>query len=222
MTASHLAWYTVRASGYTALVLLTLSMVLGLLLSLNIRSPRWPRFLTNDLHGFTTLVALVFIAIHLGATVLDPFMHFGLSGALVPFASGYRTLGMAAGIVAGYLMLGVWISSRLRRRIGWRTWRTLHYAVFAIYALSVAHTLVAGEDASTAWGRWIVVGSVVLVAALTALRALGGRTVPAKTAETGPSHSPSARHPAGTMWRLRERPSVTPSQTNSSRGGHYG
>ncbi|HKV67037.1 MAG TPA: ferric reductase-like transmembrane domain-containing protein [Gaiellales bacterium] len=185
VSASHVAWYTVRASGYTALVLLTLSMVLGLLLSLNVKSARWPRFLTNHLHGFTTLVALVFLAIHLVATVLDPFMHFGLAGALVPFASGYRTLGMAAGIVAAYLMLAVWITSRLQRRIGWRTWRTLHYAVFAIYALSIAHTLVAGEDATTAWGRWIVVGSVVLVAALTALRALGGRPVPAKTAEHG-------------------------------------
>jgi sulfoxide reductase heme-binding subunit YedZ len=135
--------------------------------------------LTNDLHGFTTLVALVFIAIHLVATVLDPFMHFGLAGALVPFASGYRTIGMAAGIVAGYLMLAVWITSRLQRLIGWRTWRALHYAV---YVLAIAHTLVTGEDASTSWGRWIVVGSVLLVAALTALRALGARAVPAKTA----------------------------------------
>ena len=177
VSASHIAWYTVRASGYTALGLVTLSMVLGLLLSLNIRSPRWPRFLTNDLHGFTTLVALVFLAIHLVATVLDPFVHFGLAGALVPFASGYRPIGMAAGIVAAYLMLAVWITSRLQRRIGWRTWRQLHYAVFAIYVLSVAHTLLAGEDGSTSWGRWIVVGSVVLVATLTSLRTLGGRAV---------------------------------------------
>ena len=183
MTAAHVAWYTVRASGYTALVLLTLSMVLGLLLSLNVRSPRWPRFVTNDLHGFTTLVALVFIAIHLAATVLDPFMHFGLAGALVPFASTYRTIGMAAGIVAGYLMLAVWITSRLQRRIGWRTWRTLHYAVFAVYVLAVAHTLLTGEDGATSWGRWITVGSVVLVSALTALRAMAGRAVPAKTAQ---------------------------------------
>ena len=183
MTAAHIAWYTVRASGYTALVLLTLSMVLGLLLSLNIRSARWPRFLTNDLHGFTTLVALVFIAVHLVATVLDPFMHFGLAGALVPFASTYRTIGMAAGIVAGYLMLAVWITSRLQRRIGWRTWRTLHYAVFGVYVLAVAHTLLTGEDGATSWGRWITIGSVVLVSALTALRAMAGRAVPAKTAQ---------------------------------------
>ena len=52
-----------------------------------------------------------------------------------------------------------------------------------MYVLSVAHTHVTGEDASTTWGRWIVVGSVVLVAALTALRALGARAVPAKTAQ---------------------------------------
>ncbi len=183
MSASHVAWYTVRASGYTALVLLTLSMALGLLLSLNVRSARWPRFLTNDLHAFTTLVALVFIAVHMVATVLDPYMHFGFTGALVPFASGYRTLGMAAGIVAAYLMLAVWISSRLQRKIGWRTWRALHYAVFAIYVLSVAHTLITGEDASSAWGRWVMVASVALVSALTALRALGGRAVPARAAE---------------------------------------
>jgi DMSO/TMAO reductase YedYZ heme-binding membrane subunit len=74
-------------------------------------------------------------------------------------------------------MLAVWITSRLQRRIGWRTWRQLHYAVFAIYVLSVAHTLLASEDGSTSWGRWIVVGSVVLVATLTALRTLGGRAV---------------------------------------------
>lgn len=183
MSAAHIAWYTVRASGYTALVLLTLSMVLGLLLGLNVKSARWPRFLTNDLHGFTTLVALVFVGIHIVATVLDPFMHFGLAGVLVPFASGYRPIGMAAGIVATYLMLAVWISSRLQRRIGWQRWRTLHYAVFAIYALSIGHTLLTGEDGSTTWGRWIIVGSVILVSMLTAVRAMVGRMVPAKAAQ---------------------------------------
>jgi predicted ferric reductase len=183
MSTAHIAWYTVRASGYTALVLLTLSMVLGLLLSLNVKSARWPRFLTTDLHSFTTLVALVFVGIHMVATVLDPFMHFGLSGALVPFASGYRPIGMAAGIVATYLMLAVWVSSRLQKRIGWHRWRKLHYAVFVVYAFAVAHTLLTGEDGSTTWGRWIVVSSVVLVSALTALRAMGARAVPAKTAQ---------------------------------------
>jgi hypothetical protein len=52
VSASHLAWYTARASGYTALMMLTLSMVVGLVLGLQLHSPRWPRFLTTELHRF--------------------------------------------------------------------------------------------------------------------------------------------------------------------------
>ncbi len=180
MTAAHLDWYSVRASGYTALILLTVSMVLGLLLSMRVSSRRWPRFVTNQLHAFTTLVSLVFIGVHVGTTIVDPYVNFGLAGALVPFATGYRTLGMAVGIVATYLMVAIWISSRLQRQIGWRTWRALHYAVYAVYVLAIAHTITAGEDAATNWGRWTVIASAGIVGALTAARAVERRTVPAR------------------------------------------
>jgi predicted ferric reductase len=167
----------VRASGYTALILLTISMVIGLLLSSRVQSPRWPRFVTNDLHAFTTLVSLVFLAVHVAATIVDPYIHFGLAGALVPFAAGYRTWGMAVGIVATYLMLAIWISSQLQRQIGWRTWRALHYSVFAVYVFSIAHTIMAGEDATTTWGRWIALASVSIVSAATTVRLLQNRGV---------------------------------------------
>jgi hypothetical protein len=63
---------------YTALILLTLSMLLGP----HVASPSWPGFLTNELHAFLTLVALIFIAIHLATTVIDPYIHFGITGTL--------------------------------------------------------------------------------------------------------------------------------------------
>jgi predicted ferric reductase len=170
MSAAHISWYTVRASGYTALVLLTLSMVLGLLMSLRVQSPRWPRYFTNELHAFVTLVALVFIGVHIAATIVDPYIHFGLSGSLIPFATAYQTLGMALGIVGAYLMLAVWISSKLQRQLGWRAWRAVHYSVFGVYALAVAHTIMAGEDGGTGWGEWITIGSMAIVCGLTALR----------------------------------------------------
>jgi len=147
VTASHLAWYTVRASGYTALALLTVSVVIVVLLGIRLQSPRWPRFLTNELHAFTSLVSLVFIAIHIATTIADPYIGFGITGALVPFATGYRTWAMAAGIVATYLMVAVWLSSKLLRQIGWRRWRALHYSVFIVYMLAIVHTIWAGEDA---------------------------------------------------------------------------
>ena len=170
---SHLAWYTARASGFTALVLLTASMTIGLALSMKLRSPAWPRFLTTELHRFTTLTTLVFIGVHTAALYADSYVGFGVADLLVPFASSYAPLGMALGITASYLLLAVWASSQLQRRIGWRLWRTLHFATFALYVLAVAHTLAMGDDATTAWGMAIVAGSVVLVGGLTALRALG-------------------------------------------------
>ncbi len=187
MNTTSVAWYTVRASGYTALVLLTLSMLLGLVMSLRMRSPQWPRFLTNDLHAFVTLVTLVFIGIHVATTIVDPYIHFGLKGALVPFETGYRSIGMALGIVGTYLMLAVWISSQLQKWIGWRTWRALHYAVFAVYVMSVLHTVLAGEDGGTAWGRWITIASVALVCSLLALR----------LTERGPAKVAVAERPTG-------------------------
>ena len=149
---AHLVWYVDRAAGYTALVLLTASILLGLLLSLKVASPRWPRFLTNDVHEHITLMALVFIAIHGVAILIDPFMRFGWGDVLVPFGSAYHPLAMALGIVAGYLALAIWLSSRVRKQIGFRMWRRLHYATFLVYAFAGVHTLLIGNDRSTTLG----------------------------------------------------------------------
>lgn len=167
---AHLVWYVDRAAGFTALVLLTASILLGLVLSLKVASPRWPRFLTNDLHEHITLMALVFIAIHGLAILIDPFMRFGWGDVLVPLGSAYHPVAMALGIVAGYLALAIWLSSRVRKQIGFRVWRRLHYATFLVYGFAGVHTLLIGNDRSTTWGRGVVVASVALVVALTTIR----------------------------------------------------
>jgi len=169
-TWAHLVWYVDRAAGFTALLLLTASIVLGLLLSLKVGSPRWPRFLTNDVHEHITLMALVFIAIHGLAILIDPFMRFGFGDVLVPFGTAYHPLAMALGIVAGYLALAIWLSSRVRKQIGFRMWRRLHYATFLVYAFAGAHALLIGNDRSTAWGRGVVLASVALVLVLSLVR----------------------------------------------------
>jgi methionine sulfoxide reductase heme-binding subunit len=169
---AHLVWYVDRAAGYTALVLLTISILLGLLLSMKLASPQWPRFLTNDLHEHITLLTLVFICVHGLATLIDPFMRFGWGDVLVPFLTTYHPTAMALGIVSGYLALAVRLSSRARKRIGYRMWRRLHYATFAVYGFAIVHTLLVGNDRSTTWGRTAVLVSLASVAAMTALRIL--------------------------------------------------
>ena len=165
-------WDTARAGGLISYVLLTTAVCLGLVLRNRWQSTRWPRLVTNELHGYVSLLALVFIAVHVVAVAVDPFTHFGLSAVLVPFASHYRPVWMGLGIVALYLLLAVWVSSRLRRRIGHRLWRRIHVLAFAVYLAATLHGLGTGSDTRTIWGGALYATSVALVGSLLAVRLL--------------------------------------------------
>ena len=165
-----ITWDTARAAGFVSYALLTTSVSLGLVLRNRWQSTRWPRLVTNELHGFVSLLALVFIAIHVLAVTVDPFTHFGLAAVLVPFATSYRTIWMSLGIVSLYLVLAVWLSSMLRRRIGHRLWRQIHILAFAVYGAATLHGLGTGSDTRTTWGAAIYLGSVGVVGTLLAIR----------------------------------------------------
>src|SRR5260370_2445335 len=129
-------WDVARAGGFTAYVLLTLAVVVGLALSTQLQSPsRWPRLLNSELHNFLTLLSAIFTVVHVLAVWLDPFTHFGWSEVFLPFASHYRPVWMAFGIVALYLGVAIGMSTWLRLRIGYTWWRRLHVLTLAIYAL---------------------------------------------------------------------------------------
>lgn len=165
-------WDTARAGGLISYVLLTTAVALGLVLRNRWQSTRWPRLVTNDLHGYVSLLALVFIAVHVVAVAIDPFTHFGLTAVLLPFASHYRPVWMSLGIVALYLLLAVWVSSRLRRRIGHRLWRQIHVLAFAVYGAATLHGLGTGSDTRTIWAGALYAASVALVGSLLAVRLL--------------------------------------------------
>jgi hypothetical protein len=74
VTSSTPLWYATRATGLVALVLLTGSMMLGLLSSVRFQRPTWPRFVTLGLHRNVTLLALGFTVVHVLTTVLDSFV----------------------------------------------------------------------------------------------------------------------------------------------------
>jgi predicted ferric reductase len=159
-------WDVARAGGWVAYLLLTAAVALGLALSLRWQRPRWPRLITNELHSFVTLLGLVFIGVHTLAVWIDPYMRFGWRDIALPFATTYRPLWMAAGIVATYLMLAIWLSTQLRSRIGYAWWRRLHTLTFAVYLLATIHGLGTGTDTRQPWALELYAGSVLLVGAL--------------------------------------------------------
>lgn len=165
-------WDTARAGGFAAYVLLTGAVSAGLVLRNRWQTARWPRLITNELHGYLSLLALVFIAVHVVAVLLDPFTRFGLVEVLAPFASHYRPVWMGLGAVALYLLLAVWVSSRLRAYIDFRTWRAIHALSYGVYTAATIHGLGTGSDTRTAWASALYAASVLVVGGLAGRRLL--------------------------------------------------
>ncbi|GAC1435866.1 MAG: hypothetical protein NVSMB65_09890 [Chloroflexota bacterium] len=167
---SALTWTVARAGGMTSYALLTLSVVLGLTLSLRWQTPRWPRLVTNELHSFLMAISLVFSGLHGLALWLDPFTRFAWTELLVPGVSHYRPVWTAAGILAGDLAVAVWLSTWVRPQIGYAWWRRLHVATFVVYALATIHGIAAGSDTRTPWALGVYGASAVVVSTLVAAR----------------------------------------------------
>ena len=178
-----ITWDAARAGGFTAYLLVTLSVLLGLALSLRWQ-PRWfPRLISYELHVWITVLSFIFLGIHIFASWIDPFTRFGLGELLIPFVSHYRPLWMALGIVALYLSLAVTLSLFVRRQIGYTWWLRLHELSFALWALATIHGLGTGSDTRTIWGIELDIVSAILVCGLLCVRLLqpvtpGGRIHP--------------------------------------------
>jgi methionine sulfoxide reductase heme-binding subunit len=168
-------WYIDRGSGLAALLLLTTSVVLGVVSVVRVHSPRWPRFALAQLHRNLALLALTFGVVHVVTSVVDSFVPITVVDAVVPFAGSYKPLWLALGTIGADLMLAVLITTALRRRLGFQAWRSVHLLSYGCWATSVVHSIGIGSDARSAvWG-------VTAVAAC--IGALGGalvqRTAPA-------------------------------------------
>jgi predicted ferric reductase len=168
-------WYFARAAGFVSLILLAVTVALGLALTLRWRTDSWPTFISDGLHRYLATVFFVFVGIHVETLLLDPFSKFTLSDLLIPFVSTYRPFWMAMGICAAELALALALSFNIRRWIGYRAWRVMHYGTYATFPLVIAHGLGTGSDTRTWWGLaiYIVCGSAVT--GLAAARFFGGR-----------------------------------------------
>ena len=133
MNIGSLTWDVARSGGMVAYALLTASVAIGLALSLRWRSPRWTRFVTNEVHRFVTLLSLVFVVVHGVAIAIDPFIKMSVPDVLVPFLTSYRPAWVALGIIAAYLALAIYLSERIRGRIGYAWWRRFHVLAFVAF-----------------------------------------------------------------------------------------
>lgn len=175
------AWLVARAAGLVAFGVLTLSTWLGLGMSTRLLGPRFQAKLLGW-HRTLAWTGLSMIGLHVAAVLADPTLHFGLAAVLVPFAAPWRPAAIAAGVIAGWLTLMLALSFRMRKRIGQRGWRRMHYASFAAFLLSLGHALASGTDLAGIGGPILAVIAGGPVLWLTLVRILTPRRRPSSTA----------------------------------------
>ena len=171
-------WYATRAAGLVTLVLLTAAMVLGILNAGRFASRRWPRFLVQGLHRNLSLLALLFLALHVGTTVIDTYTSIGLPDAIVPFLSPYKRWWLGLGALASDLMITLAVTSLLRQRIGHRLWRVVHWAGYLCWPVAIVHGLGTGTDHSSRWVlalTFACVGAVLVSVGYRAVQAIPAR-----------------------------------------------
>lgn len=144
-------WYATRGTGAIALVLLTAAVALGIGEVRAWRPAGTPRFAVAALHRTVSLLAVAFLAVHVATTLLDPFPHIGAINALVPFQTTYRPLWLGLGTVACDLLVALVVTSLVRRRLGYRVWRGVHWLAYASWPVALVHGLGAGSDTGSVW-----------------------------------------------------------------------
>jgi methionine sulfoxide reductase heme-binding subunit len=191
----HLFWITSRAAGIVALVLASLAVSLGLIMSLKFMRRRGPDLLA--IHEILSLSAIVAIVVH-GLTLLgDQFLHPSFVDIAVPFVSSYKTIWTSLGIIAGWGLAALGLSYYARRWIGSKRWRKLHRFTAVLWLLGLGHSLGEGTDAGQIWFLAMIGLVVVPALALLATRYLTDETPNARPVK--PRRTPEADVPHSTV-----------------------
>jgi DMSO/TMAO reductase YedYZ heme-binding membrane subunit len=146
INSSTAFWYTSRATGVVALLLLTAAMLLGLLVTRQGRLPGLPRFAVSGLHRNLSLLATAFVVVHVLTAVVDGYVNIPITSAVIPLTSPYERLWLGIGAVSFDLMLAAVATSLLRRRLSRKAWRAVHLTAYVSWPVAWVHSVFASGD----------------------------------------------------------------------------
>ena len=156
-------WYATRGLGTATLIVLTGTVVLGVVTATRWIGESTPAFVAADMHRNLSLLGMCLLAAHVITTVLDPFAHISVRDVLIPVGAAYRPVWLGLGVAAMWVLIGVVATSLVRERIGPRAWRLIHWAAYGSWPLAVVHGLGTGSDAQAPWLIAVVASCVAAV-----------------------------------------------------------
>ncbi len=150
-TTSKTVWYMARGSGAVATLMLSASVVLGLLSTARVATRSMPRFVVQALHRNVSLLTIVFLALHVITIELDTFVPISWRDVFVPFFAAYHPMWLALGAISVDLIAAVIITSLLRTRMRVQTWRAVHWLSYVAWPFAMLHGLGVGSDRHARW-----------------------------------------------------------------------
>ncbi len=171
MNPTDALWYLGRGTGIVALVLFTLTVVLGIVTRSGRTGAGLSRFGVAELHRTASLTGVGLLAIHIGTLLFDPYAQLRWVDTVLPFLAAQRPLWQGIGTLAVDLLVVLVATSLLRHRIGVRAFKAVHWTAYALWPMAVLHGLGMGSDAATGWFRGLALACVAAVVV-----ALGWRT----------------------------------------------
>jgi sulfoxide reductase heme-binding subunit YedZ len=164
-TGPHLFWLTSRAAGIVALILSSVSVCVGLLMSGRLRKQRGTDL--RVLHEALSLGTLAALVVHGLSLLGDGYLKLSVADIALPFASSYKTFWTSTGIIAFWALALLGLSYYARTKIGAQRWRRLHRFAALAWVLGIVHSLGEGTDAGQAW--FLAMTALVVLPALTLL-----------------------------------------------------
>jgi methionine sulfoxide reductase heme-binding subunit len=168
----HIWWYLSRSAGIVAWIMLTASVLWGIVLATDLfperRRPAWLLAMHRWLAGLT----FFFIAGHLATLLFDSYAHFRPMDFVVPFASTWRPTAIAVGVVALWLLVAVEATALAMKKLSKVWWRSVHIASYFVFWAVSIHGALAGTDTSKVLYTVTAIVALAAVAFAASYRAL--------------------------------------------------
>jgi sulfoxide reductase heme-binding subunit YedZ len=139
-------------------------------------------------HESLGIAALLASGVHVVVLTMHEYLEFTWTEILVPGASDWRRGAVTFGVVSLYGLVIVVASFYIKKHIGQKTWRLIHFASLGVFLASLIHGVSAGTDTRTPLMIGLYVGSAAVVGLLLAARLT-------RAGETGRSPRPRGPGP---------------------------
>jgi len=182
-------WMIIRGSGIAAFAALSAATIWGLLVSSKLLGRLVKAKPLTWFHESLGIAALLATVVHIVVLSMHEYLEFTWAEILIPGVSDWRSGAITFGVVSLYGLTIVVGSFYIKKHIGQKAWRLIHFSSLGVFLASLIHGVAAGTDTGSAIMIGLYLGSAAVVGILLATRLTGAD-------ERGRSPSPREVDPA--------------------------